>query len=108
MQLKILTLIGWGSHLKQHHFRTLGIDNNDSFRRGLRLNEEVMAGMRSPEGEEPPGVLVGGRSTEKMNDWAIDLFFPRLGAEPPRWQRAIVGAIERLSRVGDRALRLAA
>ncbi len=108
MQLKIITLIAWGTHLKRPHFAALGIDNNDSFRRGMRLNEEVMAGMRSPAGDEPPGVLMGGRAVQKINDWAIDLFFPRLDAEPPPWQRTIVGTIERLSKVGDYALRMAA
>ena len=53
-QLKIVTLIGWGTHLKKRHFETLGIDNNDGFRRGLRLNREVLKGMRSAEGEIRP------------------------------------------------------
>ncbi len=108
MQLKIVTLIGWGTHLKKPHFEKLGIDNNDSFRRGMRLNREVMEGMRSKSGEEPPGVLLGMESAQRMNDWAIDLFFPRMGAELPAWQRAIVGVVDGLSKVGDRALRLAA
>src|SRR5215471_21101097 len=38
VQLKIVTLIGWGTHLKKPHFERLGIDNNDGFRRGTRLN----------------------------------------------------------------------
>jgi hypothetical protein len=108
MQLKIVTLIGWGTHLKKPYFEKLGIDNNDSFRRGMRLNREVMEGMRSKSGEEPPGVLIGMESAQRMNDWAIDLFFPRMGAELPAWQRAIVGVVDGLSKVGDRALRLAA
>jgi hypothetical protein len=108
LQLKIVTLIGWGSHLKKPAFETLGIDNNDGFRRGFKLNREVLQGMRSKRGEAPPGVLVGDRRLDKVNDWAIDLFFPRMGAEVPRWQRAIIGVIDELSRVGDRALRMAA
>jgi hypothetical protein len=107
-QLKIVTLIGWGTHLKKRHFETLGIDNNDGFRRGFRLNREVLMGMRSAEGEDPPGVLVGDPRLDVVNDWAIDLFFPRLGADVPRWQRAVIGVVDNLSRVGDRALRLAA
>jgi len=107
-QLKIVTLIGWGSHLKKQHFETLGIDNNDGFRRGFRLNREVLMGMRSAEGEDPPGVLVGDPRLDKINDWAIDLFFPRLGASVPAWQRAVINVVDELSRVGDRALRMAA
>ena len=83
-QLKIVTLIGWGTHLKKRHFETLGIDNNDGFRRGFRLNREVLKGMRSAEGEDPPGVLVGDPRLDVINDWAIDLFFPRLGATRAR------------------------
>ena len=107
LQLKIVTLIGWGTHLKTPYFVQLGIDNNESFRRGMRLNEEVLAGMRSPAGEEPPGVLVGSRVTQRFNDLAIDFFFPRFGATIPSWQRGIVRSVEMLSRVGDRALRVA-
>jgi hypothetical protein len=108
LQLKIVTLIGWGTHLKTPAFVELGIDNNESFRRGLKLNQEVMSGMRSPDGHEPPGVLVGSNKLERWNDIAIDLFFPRLGSRPPGWQHRIIGAVETLSRVGDRALRLVA
>jgi hypothetical protein len=108
LQLKIVTLIGWGTHLKKPHFETLGMDNNEGFRRGMRLNREVMDGMRSPTGEEPPGVLIGADFGQRMNDWAIDLFFPRLGAEVPAWQRMVIGVVDGLSRVGDKALRMAA
>jgi hypothetical protein len=108
VQLKIATLIGWGTHLKKPHFETLGIDNNDGFRRGMRLQREVFKGMRSDAGGKPPGVLVGDQRLDVVNDWAIDLFFPRLGAELPRWQRAIIGVVDGLSRVGDRALKVAA
>ncbi|MCU1281197.1 MAG: hypothetical protein JWM53_4743, partial [bacterium] len=107
-QLKIVTLIGWGSHLKKRHFELLGIDNNDGFRRGFRLNREVLMGMRSADGEDPPGVLVGDPRLDKLNDWAIDLFFPRIGATVPGWQRAVINFVDELSRVGDRALRMAA
>jgi len=108
VQLKIVTLIGWGTHLKKRHFETLGMDNNEGFRRGMRLNREVLQGMRSPDGEDPPGVLVGDARLDKVNDWAIDLFFPRMGTKVPSWQRRIIGVIDGLSRVGDRALRIAA
>lgn len=108
LQLKIVTLIGWGTHLKTRYFVELGIDNNETFRRGMKLNNEVMSGMRTPDGEEPRGVLVGSAELDRMNDLAIDLFFPRLGSSPPRWQHRIISTIEKLSRVGDRALRLVA
>jgi len=107
-QLKIVTLSGWGTHLKKRHFETLGIDNNDGFRRGFRLNREVLMGMRSAEGEDPPGVLVGDPRLDIINDWAIDLFFPRMGAKVPAWQRTVINFVDELSRVGDRALRMAA
>ena len=107
-QLKIVTLIGWGTHLKKPFFETLGIDNNDGFRRGTRLQRQVMEGMRTPDGHEPPGVLVGSARLDAVNDYAIDLFFPRMDATPPAWQRAIIGLVDGLARVGDHALRLAA
>jgi hypothetical protein len=108
LQLKIVTLIGWGTHLKKPHFEALGIDNNEGFRRGMKIQREVMDGMRSPAGEEPRGMLLSSPQLMKINDLAIDLFFPRLGAAQPGWQRGIIGVIDALSRVGDRALRVAA
>ncbi len=108
LQLKVVTLIGWGTHLKKPYFETLGIDNNDSFRRGTRLQKQVMDGMRRPDGSEPRGVLVGSAQLDRVNDYAIDMFFPRMGAPLPTWQRSIIGLVDGLARVGDRALRLAA
>jgi hypothetical protein len=108
VQLKIATLIGWGTHLKKPHFETMGIDNNDGFRRVMRLQREVFKGMRSERGDEPPGVLIGSQRLDLFNDWAIDLFFPRFGAKVPSWQRAVIHVVDELSRVGDRALRMAA
>jgi hypothetical protein len=64
--------------------------------------------MRSAEGDDPPGVLVGDPRLDLVNDWAIDLFFPRFGATVPAWQRAVIDFVDGLSRVGDRALRMAA
>jgi hypothetical protein len=107
LQLKIMTLIGWGTHLKKPYFEALGIDNNEGFRRGTRLQREVMDGMRTPEGEEPPGVLLGSAQLDRLNTFAIDLFFPRMGTEQPAWQRAIIGFVDGLARFGDRALRIA-
>jgi hypothetical protein len=106
LQLRIVTLIAWGTHLRRRDFDTLGIDNNASFRHGVRMNYEVMRGMRS-HGEAPPAVLIGAPLLDRMNDWAIDLFFPALGSQLPGWQRRALGVVERLSRLGDRALRLA-
>jgi hypothetical protein len=108
LQLKIVTLIGWGTHLKKRHFEALGIDNNEGFKRGMKLQMDVMDGMRSSDGAEPRGVLVGSATMRRMNDVAIDLFFPRLGASAPAWQRAIIGVVDGLARVGDHALRVAA
>jgi hypothetical protein len=107
LQLKIITLIGWGTHLKSRHFETLGIDNNESMKRGMKLNLEVTAGLRSEAGKNPRGVLMGSRDMQKINDLAIDLFFPPIGTKRPSWQKAIIGAIDGLARVGDHALRLA-
>jgi hypothetical protein len=108
LQLQILTLIGWGTHIRQPDFQRLGIDNNENFRHGLKLNMEVTTGMRSEEGAIPPGVLLGTEALNRMNEWAIDLFFPRMDTELPGWQRSVLSVVERLSRLGDRALKLGA
>ena len=53
-------------------------------------------------------MLVGSAQLDRVNDLAIDLFFPRMGSSQPAWQRAIIGVVDGLARVGDRALRMAA
>jgi hypothetical protein len=108
LQLRIVTLIAWGTHLRRRDFEILGIDNNANFRHGVRINVEVMAGLRGADGQVPPGVLIGSPTIDRMNDWAIDLFYPRREVTPPGWQRSILGVVEGLARLGDRALRWAA
>src|SRR5260370_15214220 len=76
VQLKIATLLGWGTPLKKPPFAVLGIDNNVGFRHGMRIQREVMDGMRSPDGKAPRGVLVGSEQMDVINEWAVDLFFP--------------------------------
>jgi hypothetical protein len=105
LQLRIVTLIAWGTHLRRLDFDTLGIDNNANFRHGVRINQEVMSGLRAASGSAPRGVLAGSPLVERMNDWAFDLFFPRRGAMVPGWQRSLIAAAERVARIGDRALR---
>ena len=55
-----------------------------AFRRGMRLNREVMSGMRTPDGDEPPGVLVGSRELDRINDWRSISSSRASGATPPR------------------------
>ena len=84
MQLKIVTLIGWGTHLKKRHFELLGIDNNDGFRRGFAPQPRG-ARRHALRRRRRAARRAGRRSARStvINDRAIDLFFPRMGATVP-------------------------
>jgi hypothetical protein len=110
LQLKIITLIGWGTHLKRPSFEALGIDAHEAMRYGNRLVQETFAGMRAAGGgaEPPRAVIVGSSFLQRMNDRAIDLFFPPNGQDVPPWQRAMVELCARAARVGNVVLKAAA
>jgi len=67
---------------------------------------EVLQGMRSAEGEDPPASS-SAIALDVVNEWAIDLFFPR-SAHRPALQRTSSDFVDNLSRVANRALRMAA
>jgi hypothetical protein len=110
LQLKIITLIGWGTHLKRPYFDALGIDANKAMQYGNRLVQETFEGMRAAGGgvEPPKAVLVGSSFLQDMNDRAIDLFFPPCGEPLPAWHSALVKMCHRVARVGDAVLKVAA
>src|SRR2546429_2182907 len=76
-QLRINTLIIWGTRLLRPHFEALGIDNNAGIRRGLRMQAETFDELRAAAGPAPRGVLSGNSRFEaRLNSLSIDLFFP--------------------------------
>jgi hypothetical protein len=107
MQFQIITMIAWGTNLKEPHFRALGIDNNENFRRGFRLQREILSGMRKADsntrGKVPKGIVI---SDETYTNWAIDLFFPRQGSDVPAWQKRVLGVVDGVAAIGERALRI--
>jgi hypothetical protein len=109
LQLKILTFIGWGTHVKKPYFERLGIDNNIGMHRGMKLQHDTFEKLRQAAGgRAPAAVIVGDRSMEAINEQGIDFFFPRIGSELPGWQQKILDFCYQLARVGERALRAAA
>ncbi|MSP56701.1 MAG: ferritin-like domain-containing protein [Myxococcales bacterium] len=107
-QLKLITMIGWGTHLKQRYFKDLGIDHAEAMRYGNRMVQEAFEGMRSSEGGQPRAVLASSAMMQRINEKAMEVFFPSQEAPQPAWQRAVVGFCGQLARVGDVALRMAA
>jgi hypothetical protein len=107
LQMRIITHIAWGTNLKEKHFRALGIDNNENFRRGFRLQQEVLSGMRrastNQSGHVPRGIVV---ANTRFNNWAIDLFFPRHGSPSPAWHRTMMHLVRKVATLGDQALKI--
>src|SRR5262249_6074397 len=57
-QLRINTLIIWGTRLMRPHFEALGIDNNAGLRRGLDMQKQTLSELREAAGgKRLPGVL---------------------------------------------------
>jgi len=105
-QLRINTLIVWGTRLMRPHFEALGIDNNVGIRRGLRMQGETFRELKQVAGEAPKGVLAANsRFEDRLNSLSIDLFFPPLNVTPPPWQRAMLTGLYRAAQVGDHLLR---
>ena len=107
LQLKILTLIGWGTHAKQRYFDALGLDPHAAMRQGTRLVEETFQSMREGGREPPRAVVVGSDFLAGFHDKVIEVFYPPPGAILPRWQRSIVSLATGIARVGDAVLRVA-
>jgi hypothetical protein len=106
-QLRVNTLIIWGTRLLRPHFEALGMDNNAGFRRGLKLQGETLSQLGAAAGgRRLPGLLTSEtRFQQRMNSLSIDLFFPPLSVRPPRWQRAMLGGLYQTARAGDHLLR---
>lgn len=109
MQLKVITLIAWGTHAKRPWFQTLGMDSNASMHRGMRQQREVYAQLREAAGgHAPDAVILGASFMDSINDAAIDLFFPKPDAVLPPWQTGMLELCYRLSRWAEQTLRVAA
>ena len=106
LQLKLVTFIGWGTHIKRPYFDTLGIDNNIAMHRGMKLQRDAFERLAEAAGGDAPGsVLVGGPFMEMINRRAIDLFFPKFGTALPRWQEQMLDMCYGIARVGETVLR---
>jgi hypothetical protein len=109
LQLKIVTLMAWGTQLRKRHFVAIGIDPNHALHHGSRLLEQTFEGMRSPDGTAPPAaVLVGAELFRRLNRQAIDIFFPPPGSAVPAWQRSLIRFSDGLARAAEVALKAAA
>lgn len=106
-QVKISTFVIWATILLRDAFETLGVDLNDTFRAGIKNQFEIFASMGRFEGDMP-GIYVPPGIIAKMNDLAVELYFPRLGAPRPNWMKMVHGIMERAARAGERLLEWAA
>jgi hypothetical protein len=105
-QLRLNTLIIWGTRLLRPHFEALGVDNTQSLRRGLRMQAQALCELRGAAGHRVRGVLSADSAVEeRLNSLSIDLFFPPLDAEQPSWQRVMLRGLYRAAQVGDHVLR---
>src|SRR5262249_25535811 len=105
-QLRVNTLIIWGTRLLRPHFEALGIDNNAGIRRGMHMQNETFRELRENSTHAPRGVLASeSRFEARLNSMSIDLFFPPLSVTPPAWQQTMLSGLYRAAQVGDRVLR---
>lgn len=106
-QVKVNTFIIWGTILLRDSFETLGIDLNDTFVHGLKSQLDIFESMGRFEGGTR-GIYIPRGLAARINELAIEYWFPRKGAPRPGWMRAMHGLIGRVAREGDRLLGWAA
>lgn len=106
-QLKIVTLVGWGTHAKQRFFDELGIDSHAAMRQGTRLVEQTFESMREGGREPPKAVLIGSQFLAGFENKVIEVFYPPPGAQLPPWQRSMLAFTVGLARAGEAVLRVA-
>ncbi len=106
-QLKVSTMIVWATVLLRDAFETIGVDLNDTFRAGIKNQFEIFASMGRFAGDMR-GIYVPSGLLAKMNDLAVELYFPKLGAPRPAWMRAVHAIMDQAARAGERILEWAA
>ena len=108
VQLKIVTLIGWGTHLKTRSLRARSASTTTTASAAACASTARSRRHALPRRRRAARRPRRRPRLDTLNDCAIDLFFPRIGATVPALAAHRHQLRRRLSRVGDRALRLAA
>jgi hypothetical protein len=104
-QLKVSTFIVWATVLLRDSFAALNIDLHDTFRHGIKNQFEIFAAM-GRFADDKRGIYIPKGFMARMNDLAVDLYFPR--GEPPAWLRVMHGVMDRAARAGESVLEWAA
>ena len=106
-QVKVNTFIVWGTILLRDSFEALGIDLHDVFTHGLKSQLEIFQQMGRFEGGTK-GIYIPQGVFAKINDLAIENFFPPRERPRPPWMRAMHGVMQRAAQAGDTLLEWAA
>jgi len=103
-QLKVSTFVVWGTVLLRDSFEALGVDLNSTFTHGLKNQLEIFASMGRFEGGTR-GIYVPTGLLARMNDLAIELYFPRASAPRPAWMKAVHGVMGEVARGCEHVLK---
>jgi hypothetical protein len=107
-QVKVTTLIVWATVLLRDSFEALGVDLNEILRVGTKNQFEIFAAMGRFDGDSP-GIYVPPAWLARVNDVAIDMYFPRGRPEArPAWLKLMHGVLDGAARAGERVLEWAA
>ncbi len=102
-QLKVSTFVVWGTILLRDSFEALNIDLNDTFRHGMRNQLEIFGSMGRFE-EDVRGLYIPRGFLQKVDELAIELYFPRPDQPVPGWMRACHRMLGWVARGGEAIL----
>jgi hypothetical protein len=106
-QLKINTFIVWGTILLRESFEALGIDLHSTFVHGVKNQLEIFNAMGRFDGGTR-GLYIPQGMIAKVNDLAIDYYFPSPKTARPPWMKAVHAVMHQVARGGDQLLEWAA
>jgi hypothetical protein len=108
-QVKINTMVGWGSILQRHDFERAGLELNYVMHGGFGKQMEIGAMVQrsaTVHGGSLRGVDRPPPSAQAITRYTIDAFFPQRELELHPWHHRALWLVEKVARVGERALRL--
>jgi hypothetical protein len=108
MQVKINTLIGWGTILQRHDFETIGLDVNHVVHDGTQKQLEILASVQATANEaagSTRGLQKPDKRLQTVNRYTIDAFLPKPGAELKPWHQRALSVVDSVARLGEAALR---
>jgi hypothetical protein len=105
-QFKIMTLVVWGTRLLRPEFGRLGIDVHSALLEGIERQNATLGEMSRVAGGRLRGIYRASGRMERVNQLAVNLFFPPPHQPQTREQVRVNEALQRVAHQADRLLKI--